>query len=252
MFSSWTFGRRVGAGFAITAIALGVVAVIGYRSISRLIDNANWVRHTEEVRTEIAKLAAEMVNAETGQRGYTITEDVAFLEPYKESIDQIVPSYDRLRVLTADNPVQQKLLDDLKVPLDEKRDRLRNNVELVDTHRTPEAIAHTKSGEGRNAMVRFLSILDQMDKVELELLKTRDADAKDSASVALTTIVTGAVASLALTILIAWFIISSLTKQIGGAVRDVTTSATELQTSANQQASSASEQSTRPGSLRPW
>jgi methyl-accepting chemotaxis protein len=242
MFSSWTFGRRVGIGFAITAIALVVVAIVGYRSISRLIETADLVTHTEEVRTEIAHLLQEVVDAETGQRGYVITEDTSFLEPYKASIDEIEKSFQRLRTLTADNPVQQQHLRELEAPLGAKRERMRANVALVDARRGPEAVAATKTGEGREAMVQLRTILGRMDKVELDLLARRDRDAKDSASLATTTIIVGAAASIALTILIAWVIISSLTKQIGGAVRDVTTSSTELQTSANQQASTASEQ----------
>jgi methyl-accepting chemotaxis protein len=242
MFSTWTFGRRVGTGFAITAIALVVVAIVGYRSITRLIATATWVRHTEEVRTEIAKLIAEVVDAETGQRGYVISEDARFLEPYKAAIDAIDASYKELVRLTKDNPVQQQNLRELEAPLTEKTERLRANVALVAAGRAPEAVAATKSGEGREAMVQIRTILDRMDKAELDLLAIRDADAKDSARIATTTIIAGGAAAIALTILIAWVIISSLSKQIGTAVRDVTTSATELQTSANQQASTASEQ----------
>ena len=66
MFRNWTFGRKVGAGFEVTAFALVVIAVTGYRSAKSLIENDELVAHTHLVRRELADLLAQMVDAETG------------------------------------------------------------------------------------------------------------------------------------------------------------------------------------------
>ena len=82
MFANWTFGRKVGAGFAVTAIALAVIAVTGYRSARSLIANDELVAHTHQVRRQIADVLTQTINAETGQRGYVITGQDSFLAPY--------------------------------------------------------------------------------------------------------------------------------------------------------------------------
>jgi CHASE3 domain sensor protein len=69
MLRNWTFGRKVGGGFAVTVAALVVIAVTGFRSASSLVENDEWVSHTHQVRRQLADLLAELLNAETGQRG---------------------------------------------------------------------------------------------------------------------------------------------------------------------------------------
>jgi methyl-accepting chemotaxis protein len=73
MFSNWTVGRRLVAGFGLAALTLVVIAVLSYRNTNRLIENDSWVAHTSQVRTELADLLSEFKDAETGQRGYLIT-----------------------------------------------------------------------------------------------------------------------------------------------------------------------------------
>ena len=66
--NTWTFSRKIAAGFAIAVIAAIVVAVTGHRSTSSLIANDERVARTHFIRREIAALMSQLVNAETGQR----------------------------------------------------------------------------------------------------------------------------------------------------------------------------------------
>ena len=45
--------------------------------------------HTHQVRGELADLLSELKDAETGQRGYVITGDESYLEPYKSALTAI-------------------------------------------------------------------------------------------------------------------------------------------------------------------
>src|ERR1700674_4902019 len=110
MFSSWTVGKRLVAGFGLAALTLILIAVVSYRNASRLIENDVWVAHSYQVRAEFAYLLSELKDAETGQRGYLITGDDSYLAPYQSSLAAIKGALDDVRKLTADNPNQQRRL----------------------------------------------------------------------------------------------------------------------------------------------
>lgn len=104
LFSNWTVGRRLLAGFGLSAAVLMMVAVVSYRNAYLLIENDAWVAHSHQVRIELADLLSELKDAETGQRGYLLTGDDSYLEPYKTALGSIQTTLANLRKLTADNP----------------------------------------------------------------------------------------------------------------------------------------------------
>ena len=56
MFSNWTVGRRLVAGFGLSALTLVLVAVVSYRNANLLIENDALVEHSHQVRIELADL----------------------------------------------------------------------------------------------------------------------------------------------------------------------------------------------------
>ena len=90
-------------------LLLGVVySLLGARSDTR------WARHTDEVRVDLLRLQSDLVDAETGQRGYLATGDALFLEPYGRGTRDWRAVFDELRGLTVDNPGQERWLGDLE------------------------------------------------------------------------------------------------------------------------------------------
>ena len=110
--------RKVGLGFAFALACLGVVAVVSYLSVVRLNENAKWVEHTHEVLGRLELLLTAVTDSETAERGYVITGDESYLQPYRKSADLADLQVSRLRALTADNQVQQQRLDSV-MPLAE-------------------------------------------------------------------------------------------------------------------------------------
>ena len=59
------------------------------------------------------KPSASSSDAETGQRGYLLTGDETYLEPYRAAIKNVDQTVARLKNLTSDNPNQQKRIQAL-------------------------------------------------------------------------------------------------------------------------------------------
>jgi methyl-accepting chemotaxis protein len=242
--SRWTVGQKLTGAFAVAALTVLVIALFGYQSTVHLIDNSHWVDHTHEVRRDLAGLLATLTDCETGQRGYVITGDDSFLEPYRNGTLAVDKAFSDLRKLTIDNPVQQKRLDDARALIDQKLAELKLTIDL----RRSSGFAPTEKivaeGRGKRYMDQLRVIITDMDQEELDLLSHRTAEAEASAESTKAAILWGSLTGMLFICLLGWFIVSSLTKQIGSAVGHIQSSSSELQAAANQQTTGAREQST--------
>jgi len=239
---NWTFGRKLAAGFAIATLTLIAIGISGYRSTAHLIENDHWVAHTHEVRTKLADLLGFLKDAETGQRGFVITGDEAFLEPYRVSIAEIARLSADLRRLTADNDAQQRRLNVLVPLIGDKLAELKKVGDLRRAQGLEPAVREVAAGLGKALMDQIRQVITQMDDEEAGLLKRRNSEAELSAESTKTVIVWGSVLGILLVVSAGTLIARSLSSQVGAAVHHIQTSSTELQSAANQQATGAKEQ----------
>ncbi|HEY0465344.1 MAG TPA: CHASE3 domain-containing protein, partial [Polyangiaceae bacterium] len=239
---NWTFGRKLALGFAVAVLMLLVIGLSGYRSTEHLIENDRWVSHTHEVRTRLADLISFLKDAETGQRGFVITGDDAFLEPYRGSLPEIAKITADLRTLTADNEVQQRRLTALQPLIDGKLAELKKTVDLRRTQGFEPTMKIVSAGEGKALMDQIRQLVANMDEDEASLLKRRNAEAEVSAENTKAVILWGSLLGVALVAGAGALISRSLASQLGAAVHHIQTSSAELQSAANQQATGAKEQ----------
>jgi PAS domain S-box-containing protein len=97
-------------------------AWLGLKEIQRTADRVN---HTLTVIGEVRRLQGLVVDAETAARGFALTGEDAFLEPYRAADAERPPTVERLRVLTRDNAEQQQRLDQLEDLTSERLTQLR-------------------------------------------------------------------------------------------------------------------------------
>src|ERR1700677_3321429 len=126
----WNVGMRIGSGFVLISAILLVVGVVAYRSISKLVDTADWVTHSHKVLEDLGGVVQNMVNAETGQRGFIITNDQKYLEPWQYGATLAVQDLQEVRTLTADNPIEQRRLDVLEPMVDHELAIMKDAIDL--------------------------------------------------------------------------------------------------------------------------
>jgi len=117
-------------GFTISMMSLSIVGLTGYRTTQNLIHTADWVRHTHEVMTLIESVVSELKDAETSQRGYLLTGNPSYLEPYESGKSLIDTNLSRLRYLTADNSMQQERIGQITMLANEKLKELKETIDL--------------------------------------------------------------------------------------------------------------------------
>src|ERR1700726_3850587 len=103
--------RKVGTiatiGFTLTLALLVVSAVLSYRNTRQLVEADLMMDHTHRVISLLEAVLSTLKDAETGQRGFIITQEAPYLQPYDEAVVRVHDELDELKELTSDNPGQQ-------------------------------------------------------------------------------------------------------------------------------------------------
>jgi CHASE3 domain sensor protein len=85
----------------------GVVAFTAW-FVSRQESANGWVQHKLEVRERLARILSVLQDAETGQRGYLLTGDESYLDPFKRAMAEYDSDIEKLGAAVADNETQKQ------------------------------------------------------------------------------------------------------------------------------------------------
>ncbi|THU37139.1 hypothetical protein FAM09_19510 [Niastella caeni] len=136
--------------FIITAFILSLIITIFlsyllYESYIRSNAQNRRIEHAYKVILQTSELENFIKEAETGQRGYLLTNDSAFLQPYLDIRNDIKPGYDSLKRLTADNIHQQQLLNKAGLLMNNLIDHFQHSVYLKSRHSLMETKGYMDS-----------------------------------------------------------------------------------------------------------
>jgi methyl-accepting chemotaxis protein len=200
--------------------------VVSYRTTTRLVDTAGLVAHTHQVLESLERLLSLLKDTETGQRGFVITGEERYLEPYKAALPLIERTLEEVRELSRDNPNQQRRFDLLEPPLKAKLAELAETIELRgNPQRGFDAARQVViSDVGKKFMDAVRSIVRDMENEENALLLQRSHDSQLSAEQTLRTIVGGTLAAIVLLSIVGFVItrnISGPLNQISGVAEKI-------------------------------
>ena len=191
-----TFKRNLIIGFGVSLFLLVISSVASYYSISNLLRSAFLVDHTNQVILELESAISIMKDAETGQRGYLLTGDESFLAPYKGAYDSTTVSINHIESLTADSPVQQSAINDLRRIFHRRQALLRSSVAA---RSAGQAISFDSLQAGRIMMDSARNIIKTMEDRERKLLQVRTANLNKISGYTPVLIVFAAILSLLIT-----------------------------------------------------
>jgi CHASE3 domain sensor protein len=191
MGQSLTFGKKIALGFGLSLAILLVVCFIAFRSTDVLIENNANVTHSQRVLEESSKLLSLLKDAETGQRGFVITGDEAYLAPYNEALGGIASTMAGLREVTSESPRQQHEADEAGALIRDKLAELKHTIEMRRSSGFEPTQKFMQGNAGKALMDDLRKVLGALDQEERDLLRTRSESAEASASHAKTTIASG-------------------------------------------------------------
>jgi CHASE3 domain sensor protein len=102
------------AGYFLILFILSIQAVNTYRNINNNKETGIWTKHTLNVISFGHQLEKELLNMETGLRGYLITGRLNFLVPFEQGKTNFVKVYQTTLALVSDNIDQVRLLEKIR------------------------------------------------------------------------------------------------------------------------------------------
>src|SRR5947209_5780468 len=190
--------RMIGVGFSLALVVLLSIGIVSYRTTTRFEANADWVTHTREVLENLGGVISNSSAAESGARGYVMTADRIYLQPYWTARERLDQELNSLRKLTADNPRQLGRLDTLEPLVKRRLALLQEMIDLRESRGPETAWQSVQTNKGKQVMDEILALIQEMENEERESLKKRNEEVKASARATIYIIVFGSVLALAI------------------------------------------------------
>jgi PAS domain S-box-containing protein len=166
--------------FFIAAIVLTILSGFSYIRIRQLIEAAELVDHTQEVKLSLERTYSELVQAESSQRGYIHSKNTAFLTNFYLALENLNSQIDKADLLTKDNPNHQTNIQKLRNTV-EKRNRFMKEL-LADSEHS--IIPSERWMVGKVIMEEVRQLISLMEREEDRLLERRTAVFKTEVSTA--------------------------------------------------------------------
>ncbi|MEH2388599.1 MAG: response regulator [Nostoc sp.] len=176
------FSKTVATGFGLASAILVLIGMISYQNTRMLIDTNNHVQKTQEKINGLEELLSNMKDAETGQRGYVLTGQKIYLEPYQTALANINPKIAQLKNLIIDQPSQQKQFAILKSLIDAKLAILKQTIYLRENQGFDAALELVQTNQGKNLMDDIREVISEIKKQDRRLLQYQLQAAKTSAN----------------------------------------------------------------------
>lgn len=142
--------KKIRTGYIIAFVLLMISFFFIFQSTWTVQKEYDWVTNGYKVENKVRELRNSIVEAETGIRGYYISKDRAFLEPFDEIEKAISSNYNELKTLEEDNPKQLAKLDTIKHLIDRRLLLMKKNVALFQQageQSTPEIETNRQRGQ---------------------------------------------------------------------------------------------------------
>ena len=167
--------QRIAAtgGIAGIVLLLGVLTLDGIASVRAARAGViNTHRGIEATQSTLQ----DLTNAETGQRGFLLTNEDRYLAPYHAALDAITADTARLRALVGADSVQKKLLDSLALGINAKLTELSETINLNRSNGFAAARKVVVTGEGKSSMDNVRAVLRDIAARQEQMLDERIAE----------------------------------------------------------------------------
>ncbi len=165
---------------AIVFAVVGCLAWANHTIAREFKSSFDMVAHTDDVLQQIEELVSLVKDVEAGVRGFALTGNAQFLQPYHAALPDIDPTFKILSELTSDNPSQKKRMEKLQPLIDQRIENAQEIVAARQDEGLEAAVARVTSESSDRSMDSIRRIADQMKTEEQRLLSLREARAAHS------------------------------------------------------------------------
>jgi methyl-accepting chemotaxis protein len=242
MIHRWSIARKIALGFALGPLALIILGVVAYASVNRMLASEQIVGVSFGVRTALFRVENDLLDAETGQRGYLLTSDASYLAPFEHArtaLDGDLTNFDRA---AAGEPEQLARSATLRSLVGAKLAELTDTIDTARRHNRAAALAIVRSNRGKVIMDNLRVLLDAAYADQSRIEQTRYADDQNAARWTTMVIVYGTAIMVVILVLAGVAFARNVSAPLEAAVAALTSASAEILAGTTQQASGVQEQ----------
>lgn len=211
--STWRVRRRLVVLCSLAlVVSAAIAALVLVQGIDRQITD---VVRTYEVRNQARELTIALSEAESSQRGYLLTGDASYLEPYRGAAASIDNRLLSLTAATRDDPAQAERVRAIAGEIVAKTEEMARTIALMDAERSAEARSLIRTGMGEQLTGSLRDGLEQFITEENEKLLDRNR----AIDMSRRWLVGAIIAALAGAVLLAYLLIVRTQRQVSALAR---------------------------------
>jgi PAS domain S-box-containing protein len=159
------------------AVAIPLTCLIGTVSAytllrHRMMEAQMYLNHTNQILTGSQGTLINLLNAETGVRGYYIGKQQVFLEPYNLALTTVKPALESLQKLVQDNPAQVQRVKILTEIAQDRMDLLKGTIQRVEANDFGDPVLiNERLQKGKKSMDLFRKVIAEVEIEENRLLE---------------------------------------------------------------------------------
>ncbi|RON45727.1 response regulator [Pseudomonas frederiksbergensis] len=158
-------------------LGVGVISAVFFVAlITYLLSVIQWVEHTDRVINNANEAVKLTVDLETGMRGFLLSGDEHFLDPYETARPRIAVALNTLLELTADNPVQTDRLRRLQALQTEWATYAQSMIDLQ--RGSGDYRGAVKAGRGKRLTDEIRAQFQDVIDMEQQLRTTRNEEVR--------------------------------------------------------------------------
>ncbi|KNY10131.1 histidine kinase [Achromobacter piechaudii] len=170
------FPRTLAAGFLVAALATLLIAFVNVRSTDSRIEAVKAMDRNTETLRQLSLFNSALKDAEIGQRGYLLTGELSYLQPYLRALPLIEQRLATLKDSTSYDSAQRRIVNDMEGITRQKLEELKETIDLRKAGNVEGAMAVVRTDAGKDAMDRMRDLVGDLYSRQMdELAAGRDA-----------------------------------------------------------------------------
>ncbi len=154
--------------FVIALFVLVFISSVSYKHTISLSESSDLLVHSYKIQIHLEKLLSYLKDAETGQRGFIISKDTLFLQPYNSGREKVNQVFNGLKTLLNENIQQQKQLDTLFHLINYRYALLEKTLEINSNPVINTKMLDKNLMKGKMVMDSIRSFISKMNDLETE------------------------------------------------------------------------------------
>lgn len=154
--------RTIWLPIALIGFLIGGLFWTNEQAVKAVHEQGDHIASLLTFQSKVLEFRNVVVDAETGQRGYLLTNNAEYLQPYRDSIEKLVNILPAFRSAAAASPEMTQLVTSMEILQSKKLAELAATIALASDGNRPQALAIVRHNNGQQIMTDFRDAADRI------------------------------------------------------------------------------------------